>query len=92
MNRTRVPGQPLDPLRSPEDLKHHVLLVFEPEPDGHPRYDWDRWFGAIRVRRIRGAGWLHADARDDAAPRRGADIATRLPVPTRRTATGRRRR
>lgn len=47
------------PLRSPADLAHHVLLDFSRLVSGRPWSDWDHWFSAMNMRRIRPAGMLH---------------------------------
>lgn len=46
------------PLRSAADLSKHVLLDFETILYGQPWYDWQRWFDAMKLRSIKGAGWL----------------------------------
>lgn len=65
------------PLRSSADLAEHVLIDFESIVYGRPWYDWQQWFNAMRLRPIKGAGWLrfsHYDQVIDAA-RRGSGIA-----------------
>jgi DNA-binding transcriptional LysR family regulator len=64
-------------LRSSADLAEHVLIDFESIVYGRPWYDWQHWFTAMRLRPIKGAGWLrfsHYDQVIDAA-RRGSGIA-----------------
>lgn len=46
------------PLRTAADLSRHVLLDFETVLYGRPWYDWEQWFGAMRLRGAKGAGWL----------------------------------
>jgi DNA-binding transcriptional LysR family regulator len=46
------------PLRVAADLAQHVLLDFETVVYGRPWYDWEQWFAAMKLRDIRGAGWL----------------------------------
>jgi DNA-binding transcriptional LysR family regulator len=43
-------------LRTPEDLSRHVLLDFETVLYGRPWYDWEQWFGAMKLRRAKPAG------------------------------------
>lgn len=68
---------PARPLREPADLAGHVLLDFETELYGKAWYDWDQWFGAMKMRGTRGTGWLrfsHYDQVIDAAMR-GSGVA-----------------
>lgn len=44
------------PLRSLSDLRHHVLLEFETVVHGRPWDDWEQWFKAMGLERIRPAG------------------------------------
>lgn len=46
------------PLRTPADLAQHVLLDFETVLYGRPWYDWERWFGAVKLRRMRTSGLM----------------------------------
>jgi DNA-binding transcriptional LysR family regulator len=46
------------PLRTPADLARHVLLDYETVLYGRRWYDWERWFGAMKLRRTRTAGLM----------------------------------
>lgn len=69
-NRTR-------PLRSSADLSKHVLIDFETIVYGRPWYDWQHWFNAMRLRPIKGAGWLRFSHYDQVieAARKSSGIA-----------------
>ena len=66
-----------NPLRSSADLAEHVLIEFESIVYGRPWYDWQQWFNAMRLRPIKGAGWLRFSHYDQVieAARRGSGIA-----------------
>jgi DNA-binding transcriptional LysR family regulator len=65
------------PLRELADLGRHVLLDFETVLYGRPWYDWQRWFEAMQLRDVKGAGWLRFSHYDQVieAARNGAGIA-----------------
>jgi LysR family transcriptional regulator, glycine cleavage system transcriptional activator len=65
------------PLRSSADLAEHVLIDFESIVYGRPWYDWQHWFNAMRLRPIKGAGWLRFSHYDQVieAARKGSGIA-----------------
>jgi len=46
------------PLRTLADLSRHVLLDFETVLYGRPWYDWQQWLAAMKLRAVKGAGWL----------------------------------
>lgn len=46
------------PFHTPADLSRHVLIDFETVLYGRPWYDWKQWFGAMKLRGAKGAGWL----------------------------------
>lgn len=46
------------PLRRPADLEQHVLLDYETVLYGRRWYDWERWFGAMKLRRTRTSGLM----------------------------------
>jgi len=51
-------SDPARPLRTPADLSKHVLLDFETVVYGRPWYDWQEWFDGVKLRGVKGAGWL----------------------------------
>jgi DNA-binding transcriptional LysR family regulator len=65
------------PLRSTDDLARHVLLDFETILYGRPWYDWQQWFDAMKLRSIKGAGWLRFSHYDQVieATRKGSGVA-----------------
>ncbi len=65
------------PLRTPADLAHHVLIDFETILYGRPWYDWQQWFDAQGLRSIRGAGWMRFSHYDQVieAARKGTGVA-----------------
>jgi DNA-binding transcriptional LysR family regulator len=65
------------PLRTPANLAQHVLLDFETILYGRPWYDWQRWFGAMRLPHLKGAGWLRFSHYDQVieAARKGSGVA-----------------
>jgi DNA-binding transcriptional LysR family regulator len=65
------------PLRTVEDLRHHVLVDFETVLYGRAWYDWQQWFDAIGRRSTRGAGWLRFSHYDQVieAARKGTGVA-----------------
>ena len=65
------------PLHSPADLSKHVLLDFETILYGQPWYDWQRWFDAMKLRSIKGAGWLRFSHYDQVieAAKKGTGVA-----------------
>jgi DNA-binding transcriptional LysR family regulator len=46
------------PLREVADLARHVLLDFETVLYQRPWYDWTQYLGAMKLRGLKGAGWL----------------------------------
>jgi len=46
------------PLRTPADLAHHVLLDFERIAFGRPWHDWEHWFDAMKIRKVKPADTL----------------------------------
>jgi DNA-binding transcriptional LysR family regulator len=70
------------PLRTAADLAQHVLLDFETVLYGRPWYDWAQWFAAMKLRNIRGAGWLrfsHYDQVIEAAVKGSGVAIGKLP-------------
>jgi len=65
------------PLRSSADLAGHVLIDFESIVYGRPWYDWQQWFNAMRLRPIKGSGWLRFSHYDQVieAARKGSGVA-----------------
>jgi LysR family transcriptional regulator, glycine cleavage system transcriptional activator len=65
------------PLRVPADLANHVLLDFETVVYGRPWFDWQMWFDAMKLRRVRSAGWLRFSHYDQviAAAIEGSGVA-----------------
>jgi DNA-binding transcriptional LysR family regulator len=65
------------PLRVPADLAKHVLLDFETILYGRPWYDWERWFDAMKLPSIKGAGWLRFSHYDQVieAAKKGTGVA-----------------
>jgi len=65
------------PLRVPADLANHVLLDLETVVYGRPWYDWQMWFDAMKLRRVRSAGWLRFSHYDQviAAAIEGSGVA-----------------
>jgi DNA-binding transcriptional LysR family regulator len=49
---------PSRPLRTPADLERHVRLDFETVLYGRRWYDWERWFGAFKLRPVGPAGTM----------------------------------
>ena len=71
------------PLKTPEDLAHHVLLRFETPIGGKRRIDWVRWLQAMGVGKLRPAGALsfaHYDQVLQAALDGGGVALGRLPL------------
>ena len=66
-----------DALRTPADLARQVLLDFETILYGRPWYDYERWFEAMRLRRIKGTAWLRFSHYDQVieAARNGSGVA-----------------
>jgi LysR family glycine cleavage system transcriptional activator len=54
-----------------------VLLDFETILYGQPWYDWQRWFDAMKLRSIKGAGWLRFSHYDQVieAAKKGTGVA-----------------
>jgi DNA-binding transcriptional LysR family regulator len=48
------------PIRTPEDLAHHVRLDYESQRDGRRVSEWNYWFDALKLRRVEPAStvWL----------------------------------
>ncbi len=65
------------PLHTPADLSQHVLLDFETILYGQPWYDWQRWFDAMKLRSVKGAGWLRFSHYDQVieAAKKGTGVA-----------------
>jgi len=65
------------PLRASADLAGHVLLDFETLLYGRPWYDWQQWFDAMKLRRLKTAGWLRFSHYDQVieAARKGIGVA-----------------
>jgi DNA-binding transcriptional LysR family regulator len=65
------------PLRTISDLSRHVLIDFETVLYGRAWYDWQAWSGAMRLRNLRGAGWMRLSHYDQVieAARRGSGVA-----------------
>ena len=65
------------PLKTSADLAQHVLLDFETIVYGRPWYDWQKWFSAMRLPHIKGAGWLRFSHYDQVieAARKGSGVA-----------------
>jgi DNA-binding transcriptional LysR family regulator len=65
------------PLRTAADLSKHVLVDFETQVYGNPWYDWQTWFGAMKLRSTKGAGWLRFSHYDQVieAARNGGGVA-----------------
>jgi LysR family glycine cleavage system transcriptional activator len=65
------------PLRASADLARHVLLDFETLLYGRPWYDWQQWFDAMKLRRLKTAGWLRFSHYDQVieAARKGIGVA-----------------
>ncbi len=51
-------ADPARPLKQPEDLARHVLLMLEDDRGRYPWLNWAQWFAAIGVREPRPAGLL----------------------------------
>ena len=51
-------SDPARPLKQPEDLARHVLLMLEDDRGRYPWLNWAQWFAAIGVREPRPAGML----------------------------------
>ena len=47
-----------NPIRSPADLARHVRLDYETLRDGRRLSEWDFWFDAMKIRRVRAASTL----------------------------------
>lgn len=70
------------PLRTPADLAKHVLLDFETAVYGRPWYDWQQWLDAMKLRGLKGAGWLrfsHYDQVIEAAIKGGGAAIGKWP-------------
>lgn len=67
-------------LRTPEDLRNHVLLHYERPDGGAPWLSWQAWFEVMRLPRIQPRGALHISQYDHviqaAVDGQGAAIAT----------------
>ncbi len=70
-------SDPAKPLRTPADLSQHVLLDLETVVYGRPWYDWQQWFSAMKMRSLKGAGWLRFSHYDQviAAAVEGSGVA-----------------
>jgi LysR family glycine cleavage system transcriptional activator len=70
------------PLRSISDLSRHVLLDFETTVYGRSWHDWERWFDAKKIDRVKPARSLtfsHYDQVIDAAIKGGGVAVGKLP-------------
>lgn len=47
------------PIRTPADLSHYVRLDYETLRDGRRLSEWDFWFDALEIRRVKPASTLH---------------------------------
>jgi DNA-binding transcriptional LysR family regulator len=54
----RLARDPARPLRSPADLRHHVLLHFENPRGAWPWLTWQEWLTALKVPELQPAGTL----------------------------------
>ena len=54
----RLLRDPLRPLKTPADLRHHVLLHMD-VPDAAPMQDWPLWFHAMNIAGLKPASVLH---------------------------------
>ena len=54
----RLMRAPATPLKTPEDLRHHVLLHMEPDGSAHSP-DWPMWLRIMRIADLKPAGSLH---------------------------------
>jgi LysR family transcriptional regulator, glycine cleavage system transcriptional activator len=65
------------PLRTADDLAHHVLIDFETVVYGRVWYDWERWTSAMQLRHVRGTGWMRLSHYDQVieAARKGSGVA-----------------
>jgi LysR family transcriptional regulator, glycine cleavage system transcriptional activator len=66
-----------NPLRSAADLARHVLIDFETVLYGRAWYDWERWSSAMRLKNVRGTGWMRFSHYDQVieAARKGSGVA-----------------
>lgn len=65
------------PLRNVADLARHVLIDFETLVYGRAWYDWAQWSSAMRLRDVRGTGWMRFSHYDQVieAARKGSGVA-----------------
>jgi DNA-binding transcriptional LysR family regulator len=54
----RLPRLPATPLKTPQDLRHHVLLHMESEASAHSP-DWPMWLRIMGIAELKPAGSLH---------------------------------
>jgi DNA-binding transcriptional LysR family regulator len=66
-----------NPLRAVADLARHVLIDFETVLYGRAWYDWEQWSNAMRLKNLRGSGWMRFSHYDQVieAARKGSGIA-----------------
>ena len=66
-----------NPLRSAADLARHVLIDFETVLYGRAWYDWEQWSNAMRLKNVRGSGWMRFSHYDQVieAARKGSGVA-----------------
>lgn len=79
------------PLRSVADLARHARLDFDVILYGRPWRDWEQWFGAMKIRRIKPAGMLlfsHYDQVIQAAVEGSGIAIGKLPHLTRQLREG----
>jgi DNA-binding transcriptional LysR family regulator len=66
-----------NPLRAVADLARHVLIDFETVLYGRAWYDWEQWSHAMRLKDVRGSGWMRFSHYDQVieAARKGSGVA-----------------